>query len=461
MEQGFSPSHVTSNDAARTATQAIERARTAHPTHKPKVDETALSASEAAAKGTALHGTVAKGERNAEESLRGVQSKLMLPGLFQLGAFVFMPLGWATQKLPRVKAALGSVLVASNKMLDTPVTQWAQMPANYMSAVAEQASEAGVQKWTASATAKSTTWKATGEAVQKSVAEYAKPFTSAITGAFEKFSQTGFAKAIPSVVKNTLGKVRGASVFQVLMTAGVTAGMAATMVGSRAEKKETKAAFDHLMADIGGDTNSPFAKAVKQTYVTKKKTGLAKTGLELASGVVEGVMWAMPGVGIVKIMTAQMVPELCKKLVPECPTLGAHAALAKADAGELKMDAAARTDLWKQLIAIMPSVAANGGEYNRLTTPIAKEFEARGLTAKQGVQLLKDENAFTALAGEIFAKQAAAAKAKEHTVAAQPVATSKAEGAYHAAEKPSMAVVGHKALEGAVAHTGLHRAPSF
>jgi hypothetical protein len=462
MEQGFSPEGFTAAASANAASRALDEAQTAmalaarkgHATAKPHTPAAAQSAVEGAAKGAALYGNVAKGERAAEENLRGVQSKLMLPGML---SFVAMPVMWIARKLPleRTRTVIGSVFEASVRSLNkTKITELGDLPANYMRAVAGQAKMAGADEWAKSALETSKSLRVSGEVVQGKVAQFAQPVTGAISSAFEKFSQTGFAKAIPSAVKNTLGKARGASVFQVLMTAGVAVGIVATVVGSRAEKKETKAAFDNLMADVGGDANSAFAKAIKQSYGTKNNAGLAKTGLELAGGAAEAVMWAMPGAGGMKMMGAMVVPQLCQSLVPESPTLGAHAALTKADAGELKLDAAARTELWKQLVAIMPNVAANGGLYNRLTTPIAKEFVARGLTAKQGAQLLNDEKAFTALAGEIFAKQQAAAKPVVNHVHA-PVKAVAQEMNVHispqAANAPKFQVAGAKLHQGTVA----------
>ncbi len=446
MEQGFTASEFAPSAAAEKAQSAMSRAtRGGHAPKTPHNPEAAHSAAEAMTKGVSLYGDVAKGERKAEEAMRGVQSKLMMPGMLQFGGMIAAtPLMWVAGKvkLPKVKAVIGSVLKATSTALDTTkITELGQLPANYMNAVAEQAKEAGVATWEASAAAKSVSLKVSGAAAQGKAAEFAKPLTGAISGAFEKLGQSSFVKALPSVVKSSLGKVRGASVFQVLMTAGVAVGMGATLVGSRAEKKETKVAFDNLVADMGGDANSPFAKAVQKTYTQKKKWGVGKTGLELAGGVLEGVMWAKPGFGGMGMMGAMMVPQICQSLVPDSPTLGAHAALAKADAGELKIDAAARAELWKQMIVIVPNVAANGGEYNRLTAPIAKEMVARNFTAKQGVQLLSDEAAFMKFAGEVSAKQPAVAKSVtlDSKVAAKPIANA-----------PSLKIAGTKMHQGTV-----------
>jgi hypothetical protein len=299
--------------------------------------------------------------------------------------------------------------------------------------------------------------------VQKSAAEVAKPLKGAVTGVFEKLGQTEFAKAIPTAIKSKLAGTKNISVFAALMVTGALAGVGAVLFGARAERKETKAAFDALTHDIGGNKNSAFAKAIEQTYASKKKWGVAKTGLEVGGEAINGALFMKTGTVGFGLIAGSMLPQLCSSLVPESPVLGGYMALKKADAGELKLDAQARVELYKQLIAVMPSVAAHGGQYNRLTAPIAKEMATREMTAKQVVQLLGDEAGFQIFAKEVFEKQAAAAKAKEAAVAAHPhpVAVSKAEGAYHAAEKPAMAVVGHKALEGTVAHTGLHRAPSF
>ncbi len=447
MEQGFSPEGFAPTAAAKQAGNALSRAtRGGHAPAKSTAPDNVNAAAEAVAKGTALASDVAKGERQAEESLRGVQSKLMLPAMV---SFIGMPVMWLAKKLPmeRTKTVIGSVFTASTRALNkTQISDLGQLPANYMKAVASQAKTSGAEQWAASAFETSKGLKVTGEAVQGKVAEFIKPVTSAVSGVVEKFGQTGFAKAMPSAVKNALGKVRGASVFQALMVAGVTAGMAATLMGSRAEKKETKAAFDNLMTDIGGNENSSFAKAVKQTYTSQKKWGVGKTGIELVGGVVDGVMWAKPGLGGMAMMGAMMVPQLAQSLVPESPTLGAYVALGKADAGEIKLDAAARTDLVKQLVAVMPTVAANGGQYNRLVTPVAKEMVSKNMTAKQVVQLLNNDQAFTALAGEVSAKQQAAKAAllkdqpkhAEKPAISQEAAPIQVVGEARAANQPSM-----------------------
>lgn len=400
--ENFSDQGFAASTAAKSAENAI-----AHVRSRKSVPHSEQSATQAVVKGTAVYGHVAKGERRAEEGLRSVQSKLMLPGILQfVGMILATPLMWATKKLPRVKTVIGSVFKASTHALEhTKISDIGQLPANYMSAVAEQAKAANVEKWAASATATSEKLAVRGEKI-------AKPLTIAITGAVEKLSQTGLAKAMPKAITTALAKVRGASIFQVMMTAGVAVGMGATLFGARAESKESKAAFKNLLADLGGDVKSPFAKAVKASYASKKNWGVAKTGLELAGGAAEGVMWAMPGLGGMALMGGMMIPQLCTGLVPDSPVLGAYVALNKAAAGELKLDTAAQIELVKQLVAIVPTVAAHGGQYNRLNAPIAAAIVEQKMSPKAVVQLLNNDAKFTAFADEVNSKQKAAKAAQ-------------------------------------------------
>jgi hypothetical protein len=179
--------------------------------------------------------------------------------------------------------------------------------------------------------------------------------------------------------------------------------------------------------------------------------GVAKTGMKLTGVVADGAMWMLPGGGGMAMMGAVMLPQLCESLVPGNPTLGAYVALQKNERGELKLDTEAQTQAIRQLVGVMPAVAAQGGFYNRLAQPIAAEIVSRKMNTQQVIQLLGDNAAFTALSSEVAAKraQAATAEAKAKVANDNPEAPlhpaavkaagamSAAEAAYHQAAKPA------------------------
>lgn len=272
-----------------------------------------------------------------------------------------------------------------------------------------------------------------------------------------------YGKAAGAGLKGLLKAAGRIPVFHALLTAGIVAGIGATLLTSRAESKAAKAAFDDLSTQLGGKSDSGFLQAVKAAHKSQKVWGKAKTGLEMAGNVADGAMWMMPGGGGMAMMGAMIVPQMIGGLVPDNPVLGALVALQKEARGEVRLDGAAKIELVRHLVGAMPAVAAKGGVYNRLTTPIATEIVDRGMTPEQIVQLLGNNAAFTQLTSEVAAKRAQQAKtpgtvdtkapaANDAGVAAsvQPAAgatklMSAAEMAYHHAEKPTNAVAANDA----------------
>ena len=137
-------------------------------------------------------------------------------------------------------------------------------------------------------------------------------------------------------------------------------------------------------------------------------------------------------------------------------------------------------ELVKPLVALVPSVAANDGPDNVLGKYVAREMVERHMGPAQIVQLCNNPAQFNAFAAEVKAKQEAAKAAQKAALKDQPVAghgkahvtpeapekkvqiqaeaanapsMTKAEAAYHAAEKPAGALVtgSHKAEQGKVA----------
>lgn len=457
MDQGFTAEGFSPSSAAAKVEQVAARVPHRSAPHAPKPHTSQSHApeqgmAEVASKGVALHHEAAQGERSAEKGLRNVQSKLMLPGMMEFsGAIVAWPLVWVAKKanLPKMTATVESLLKAPVSALrDTSVKDAFQLPANYMKAVAVHAEAAGVDTWASSATAKAGKLVSSGASAQNHAAEFAKPLTQAV----EKFSQTGLAKAMPNILKSNLGKAGGMSSFAALMVAGVAAGVGATLFGARAESKEAKAAFGTLLADMGGNKESGFAKAVKASYASKGKWSSAKVGLEMVGSAAEGVMWAKPGFGGMALMGGMMLPQIGASLVPDSPVLGGYMALKQADAGALTLDTEARAQLIKQMIAVMPNVAAHGGLYHKLVAPMADTLVERKMSAAQVAQLLGNEQNFNAFADEIAAKQKAAQSVAAPSQVASPMPQTKAEAAYAATEKPAPMVSGsHKAVQGTVA----------
>lgn len=260
-----------------------------------------------------------------------------------------------------------------------------------------------------------------------------------------------YGKAIGGNMK-TMVKAMGAAVgrvpvFNALLAVGITAGMGATLLASRAESKEAKLAFKDLSSQLGA-SDSGLLEAVKKAQKSQGMMGVAKTGMRLVGNVADGAMWMLPGGGGAAMISASVLPMLFEMLAPGNPTLGAFVAISKDDTGALKLDRDARVQAIRHLVAVMPAVAAKGGLYNHLAQPIAAEMVERNLSTKQVVQLLGNNASFTQLSREvaekISQKGTAVAKANVsndnaalHPAAQQTqAAMSSAEAAYHHADKP-------------------------
>lgn len=265
-----------------------------------------------------------------------------------------------------------------------------------------------------------------------------------------------------------------------LLGLGVAAGIGATYVTHRQDSDAAKEALAQLKQDLEGNAHNPLLKAVEASYVKQKGWRSVKTGIEAAGTVADGMLFKDLHNPSTSLVMTQMLPFLTHDLVPENRLLSAYAALNKADAGELQLTREQRVEALRELIGVMPNVVAHGGVYNRLVRPIAEEMVTREMSAKQVVQLLADERGFTMLTDEVSRKREAALKEAKAKAAAEdappatakttatpvapvaaPAATgeTKAESAYHAAEKPQLAVVsGDRQHEGKVSELALKRA---
>ena len=247
-------------------------------------------------------------------------------------------------------------------------------------------------------------------------------------------------ESLKTMVK-TVGKAAGRiPLFSALVGAGVVAGIGASILIARKDSKEAKQATAELTADLGEFKDSGFMKAIKAAHKKEGGARIAKTGLEVFGGAVDGALMTMPGAGGAAMMGAMMVPQLCSGLVPDNLLLGSYIALKKSESGELKFEKPEqKLELVKQLVAALPSVAAHGGIYNRLVTPVAAEMIKQEMPVKSMVQLLANDAAFNKFASEVNAK-VQAQKAAATTVG-HGEAKSTADAAIAKASESSKAAV--------------------
>jgi len=264
---------------------------------------------------------------------------------------------------------------------------------------------------------------------------------------YEKAAGGSF-KTMLGVVGKAVGSIK---VFHALIGLGAVAGIGAALVSAKGESKQADAAMQDFARDLEGNSSGALLKAAQNAQTNAKRWDIGKTGLKLVSEAADSIMWMNPHGAGLALMSAQMVPMFIEQLVPGNAPLGAYAALKKDDAGEVKLDNSARIQCIKQLSVLNPVVAAHGGEYSRQNRANASEMVERRMTAKQIVQLLADEDAYTKFTAEVAAKQEAQAKA---ATANDNAALPKAPAPHLAAGMPSTMVAANDLqLDGKVSQT--------
>jgi hypothetical protein len=246
---------------------------------------------------------------------------------------------------------------------------------------------------------------------------------------------------LASSLKNAGGKM---SLFAAIIGVGVTAGIGATVLTARKESKEARDAIDGMAADIG-DKNHPLIASITKAHTSQKGKRTLGHTMSVAGDVVNGALIAEVGGGTggMPVFAASMaLPMVGSMLVKDNPTLNAYANLKKADAGQIHFTPEEKVALVKQLVAVVPSVAAHGGEYNKLAAPVAEAIVAKNLSTRETMKLIANEAQFMALATEVADKQKAdaAVVADAAPVAEKPAIKPMQHEAHHAAGKPQMAI---------------------
>ncbi len=194
------------------------------------------------------------------------------------------------------------------------------------------------------------------------------------------------------------------SLFAAIIGLGVTAGVGATILTARKGSKEARKAIENITADIG-DPKDPLVVAITESYHTGHAKRTLGHTMSAAGDVVNGALIAEVGAGTggMPVFAASMaLPMVGSMLVKDDATLNAYANLKQADEMHVSLPAEQKVELVKQLISVVPSVAAHGGEYNKLTAPVAEAIVAKNLSTRDTMKLLANQTQFMSLAQEVF-----------------------------------------------------------
>ena len=228
------------------------------------------------------------------------------------------------------------------------------------------------------------------------------------------------AKHLRGMAKGLLTAVGKIPTFHALIAAGTVVGLATVAMTGKKESNEAKQAYQGLVADLGGNEQSPYLQSVHKAYVQQKRDGVVKTGVSALSEAANFGFLALPGGAGMAMVAPQMMPMMLPMFVKENELLNAYAALKKEEQGQLPLEPAQKLQLVKQLVAVQPSVAAHGGVYNTLVTPVATEIMDRKLSVKDTLKLINNDVEFTAIASTAAQKQKAALAAAQATKTPAP-----------------------------------------
>ncbi len=235
-------------------------------------------------------------------------------------------------------------------------------------------------------------------------------------------------KGLGELVKNAAHYAGRTPILTAMLGVGTVAAGASAYFTTRHANNVGAQALADMTRDIG-DANHPYLVEAQKTYRKDKQGRWLTAGLTTAS---EGVMTATMGMGghagTAAFMGVAALPMAAQALVKDNPLLNAYANLQKAEKGELQVTPADKITLVRQLVANVPQVAAQGGYYNRLASPVAAKLVEQKLSLREIMQTITTESKFAPLAAEakqvLDARQAAShaqgtqAKVKEIPTAA-------------------------------------------
>jgi hypothetical protein len=232
-----------------------------------------------------------------------------------------------------------------------------------------------------------------GQAVNKALASASKAVH------LENVANGGVAAWLKSAA-NSVGNMK---LRTAIIGTAVLAGSAIAFLSARVQGKKEVAALADFKTDAGAD--SALAKAAEHSV----KSGAL--GRYVGAGVSSAADSMMLSHDPMRLIMPQMALSMAAgQFGGSSKLLAAHQALKDNESGKAPLEPMAKFEAVKLLVAAVPAVEAAGGEYNRLTKPVAASIVEKNMSVKETMHLLNDAPAFNAFATEVKAKMEAAAK---------------------------------------------------
>jgi hypothetical protein len=251
--------------------------------------------------------------------------------------------------------------------------------------------------------------------------------------------------SVRTMLKNAMKMGGRSSVLAGIITVGAAAGVAAAFAVAKKDNKEAKQALSDMKQDVGNADHPMIQSASKMEKKLNGRRFIGATAQAAGEGL-NATMMGFAGGGMASnaaMMGAQMgLPQVAQMLVPQNQVLNAYANLKKVEQQGVKIEPEQKLQLMKQLVAGLPSVEQQGGIYNRLTEPVAKEILSRNLNLRDTMRLLTNDRQFTELAAEVKGKQDALRAAAAAAMPAVGTSEPKAPAAPQVPGAPAPVVTG-------------------
>lgn len=197
-----------------------------------------------------------------------------------------------------------------------------------------------------------------------------------------------------------------------IIATGVAAGGLAAMLSAHRDNRVAGEKLKDFANDVGDDSSA----LVKKAKSTNRWNAGGRYVNAVLSTAADGMMI---GTGSIAegghAFAAQMAMMSAGGLLSnENKPLEAHAALKQAERGEVSLEAGDKVEANKQLVGMVPEVAAKGGVWNPLTGATAEALVERGSKVADTMKLLNNTPQFVRFATEVNEKR----KADLHAAAA-------------------------------------------
>jgi len=238
---------------------------------------------------------------------------------------------------------------------------------------------------------------------------------------------------------------------------GVAAGAGVAFLTAKRDNKASAADLKSFAADVGNDKSAMLqdARGKNMQQVLGRHVGavLSTAGDTL-------MLKGSGAADMMSIVPLQMgLMSAGGMLGGENAVVTAHATLHQAEIGEITLDGKDKVDAMKKIVAAVPEVKAQGGEYNLLTGSVAEALVEKmdhGMKLRDVMHLLDDKAAFRTFATEVKAKQSAAQAPKDAAAAGNDnihAANDRDEPAASALQAPMIAAHPHIAAS-TIEHMG-------